>query len=129
MPMKLRGKVAIVTGAGRGLGRAAAVAMAQEGADLVIVSRTPRELEETAAMIIDGGGTVVILEGDLALPEDVKRTVVIAQESFGRIDILMNNAAIINPMKPCHEITVSGATAWMSTFWPPFYLQERSFPP
>ena len=103
--MKLKGKVAIVTGAGRGLGRAAAVAMAQEGADLLIISRTPRDLEETAAIIIGGGGTVVILEGDLARPEDVKRTVVTAQESFGGIDILMNNAAIITPMKPCHEIT------------------------
>lgn len=103
--MKLKGKVAIVTGAGRGLGRAAAVAMAQEGADLVIISRTPRDLEETAAIIIGGGGTVVILEGDLARPEDVKRTVVTALESFGGIDILMNNAAIITPMKPCHEIT------------------------
>lgn len=103
--MKLKGKVAIVTGAGRGLGRAAAVAMAQAGADLVIVSRTPRDLEETANMIIGGGGTVVFLEGDLARPEDVKRTVVTALESFGTIDILMNNAAIITPMKPCHEIT------------------------
>lgn len=103
--MKLRGKVAIVTGAGRGLGRSAAVAMAQDGADMVIVSRTPRELEETAALIIYGGGTVVFLEGDLARPEDVKRTVITALESFGRIDILMNNAAIITPMKPCHEIT------------------------
>jgi NAD(P)-dependent dehydrogenase (short-subunit alcohol dehydrogenase family) len=79
--------------------------MAQDGADLVIVSRTPRELEETAALIIDGGGTVVFLEGDLARPEDVKRTVITALESFGRIDILMNNAAIITPMKTCHEIT------------------------
>ncbi len=52
--MKLKGKVAIVTGAGRGLGRAAAVAMAQEGADLLIISRTPRDLEETAAIIIGG---------------------------------------------------------------------------
>jgi 7-alpha-hydroxysteroid dehydrogenase len=62
-----------VTGAGRGLGRAAAVAMAQSGADMVIVSGTPRELEETAAMIIGGGGAAVFLEGDLARPEDAKR--------------------------------------------------------
>jgi len=103
--MKLKGKVAIVTGAGRGLGRASAIAMARAGADLLIVSRTPRELQETAAMIIDGGGTVVTLEADLANPEDISRTVETAAETFGGIDILMNNAAIIGPMKPCHEIT------------------------
>jgi len=103
--MKLKGKVAIVTGAGRGLGRASAVAMAREGADLVIVSRTPHELEETAVIIIGEGGTVVALEADLANPADIRRTVETAAETFGGIDILMNNAAIIGPMKPCHEIT------------------------
>jgi NAD(P)-dependent dehydrogenase (short-subunit alcohol dehydrogenase family) len=102
--MKLQGKVAIVTGAGRGLGRASAVAMARAGADLVVVSRTPHELEETAALIIEGGGTVVALEADLANPADIGRIVETAVETFGGIDILMNNAAIIGLMKPCHEI-------------------------
>ena len=103
--MKLQGKVAIVTGAGRGLGRASAVAFARAGADLVIVSRTPHELEETASIIIEGGGTVVTLEADLANPEDIRRTVETAAETFGSVDILMNNAAIIGPMKPCHKVT------------------------
>jgi 3-oxoacyl-[acyl-carrier protein] reductase len=102
--MKLKGKAALVTGAGRGLGRASAVAMAREGADLVIVSRTPAELEETAQIIMDLGGTVVTLEADVGQAADVRRAVETAVETFGSIDILMNNAAVVGPPKPLHEV-------------------------
>ncbi|KAF0215239.1 MAG: short-chain [Geobacteraceae bacterium] len=102
--MKLKGKVALVTGAGRGLGRASAIAMAHEGADLVIVSRTPAELEETARVIMDGGGTVVILEADVGRSAEVRQMVDTAVETFGSIDILMNNAAIIGPLKHLYEV-------------------------
>jgi NAD(P)-dependent dehydrogenase (short-subunit alcohol dehydrogenase family) len=104
--MELNGKVAIITGAGRGLGKAAAVAMSKAGADLVIVSRTARELEETAAYIIERGGKVVAMAGDLARQEDIERTVATAIETFNGIDILMNNAAVVTPLKPCHEMTL-----------------------
>lgn len=110
--MQLKGKTAIVTGAGRGLGRASAIALAKAGADLVIVSRTPHELEETASMIMAAGGTVVTLEADLARPEDIDRTVETAAETFGGVDILMNNAAVNGPFKACHEIT---AEEWRYT--------------
>jgi 3-oxoacyl-[acyl-carrier protein] reductase len=86
--------------------------MARAGADLVIVSRTPHVLEETAAMIMAVGGTVVTLEGDLARIEDIDRTVEAAAETFGGVDILMNNAAVVGPFKPCHEI---GDEEWRYT--------------
>lgn len=102
--MGLKGKTAIVTGAGRGLGRASAIALAREGADLVIMSRTPRELEETATVIMEAGGTVVIQEGDAANPVDVRRVVETALASFEAIDILMNNAAMIGPVRSLHQV-------------------------
>lgn len=102
--MRLKGKTAIVTGAGRGLGRASAMALAREGADLVIMSRTPKELEETAKLIMEEGGTVVIQEGDAANPADVRRVVETAVETFETVDILMNNAAVIGPVHTLHQI-------------------------
>lgn len=102
--MKLKGKVALVTGAGRGLGRASAIAMAREGADLMVVSRTPAELEETARAVMGLGGTVVTLEADVGRSADVRRAVENAVETFGGIDILMNNAAVIGPLKLLHEV-------------------------
>ena len=102
--MKLKGNVAIVTGAGRGLGRASAIEMAKEGAYLVILSRTSPEIEATSRMIAKVGGEVLSLKADISRTTDVEEAVDKAQSRFGKIDILMNNAAVIGPVRPLHEV-------------------------
>src|SRR4030043_89219 len=74
--MKLGGKVAIVTGAGGGLGRASAIAMARDGASLVILSRTPAELRETAERIKAIGRKVLFIRADVSKPEDIEKVVI-----------------------------------------------------
>ena len=70
--MKLQGKIAIITGAGRGLGQASAAAMAEEGASVVIVSRTLQELKRTADIIKRSGGDVLVQKADVSQPKDVE---------------------------------------------------------
>jgi len=102
--MRLRGKVAIITGAGKGLGRASAVEMAREGAYLVILSRTSPEIEETSRMIEEAGGEVLPLKADISRATDVEEAVDKALSRFGTVDILMNNAAVIGPVRPLYEV-------------------------
>jgi len=102
--MELKEKVAIITGGGRGLGRASAIEMAKEGASLVILSRTLSELKETAKTIKDLGGGVLYVKADVSKPKDVEKVVDIAISQFKKIDILMNNAAIIGPVKPTFRV-------------------------
>ncbi len=109
----LADKVAIITGGGRGLGRAAAMAMAREGAAVVLGSRTQSELEETARRIEKAGGRVACLRADVSRAQDVQRVATCALKSFGRIDILMNNAAVIGPVQPLWEV---GPSEWDGLF-------------
>lgn len=99
--MRLKDKVAVITGAGRGLGRASALEMAREGASLVIMSRTASELRETARTI---GKNAVHVTGDVSRPADIEKAVGRAVASFGRVDVLMNNAAVVGPLGPLHEV-------------------------
>lgn len=102
--MKLKANVAIITGASRGLGRASAMEMAKEGASLVILSRTLPEIEVTSRTIEKVGGNVLSLKVDISRSTDVEEAVDKAQSHFGKIDILMNNAAVIGPVRPLFEV-------------------------
>jgi 3-oxoacyl-[acyl-carrier protein] reductase len=93
----LKDKVALITGGGRGIGRAIALAYARAGADIVLVSRTRSELEKVAAEVEETGQKSLIIEADVSKPEDVARMVADSLDAFGRIDILVNNAGIALP--------------------------------
>src|SRR6516164_6230672 len=95
MTNELAGKVAIVTGAGRNIGRAIALALADAGASVVVNGRTRRDEVETVAREIESaGGRAVAHLGDVADAEAMQAMADAAMGGFGRIDILVNNAAL-----------------------------------
>jgi 3-oxoacyl-[acyl-carrier protein] reductase len=96
--MKLKDKVAIVTGAGRGIGKAIALAFAKEGADLAVISRTLAEVEQTAREVEGFGVRVLPLKVDVSRAEEVDSMVKETLQKFGKIDILVNNAGILGPI-------------------------------
>lgn len=91
--MKLKDKVAIVTGGGTGIGRAISFALAREGAAVVVAARTFPRLEEVAKEIRAGGGRAKAIQTDISDHEQVKRLMAETIAEFGKIDILVNNAA------------------------------------
>ena len=110
--MKLEGKVALITGAGRGLGRAIALAMAGEGARVVIMSRSLDELKVTERLIAEQGGECLVLKGDVSQPEDVQRVVKQTLARFSTVDVLVNNAAVVGPARFLEDTDLA---AWKKT--------------
>ena len=94
MSGRFDGEVAVVTGAGRGMGRAVAMRLAAEGAKLVVAELNPEHGEEVATEIRGGGGTAVAVAVDVAKTSDVTRLFEEAVKAFGTVDILVNNAGI-----------------------------------
>ena len=93
---QLDGKVALVTGASRGIGRAIAIGLAQEGASLVLAARNVDGLKQTEAAIVEGGATAEVVPTDVTSEEQIETMFARTMERFGRLDILVNNAGIFN---------------------------------
>jgi NAD(P)-dependent dehydrogenase (short-subunit alcohol dehydrogenase family) len=91
------GKVAVVTGAGRGIGRATSLALARRGATVVAANRRVADGEDLVAEIVAEGGTAHFVETDVASPDQIKRLMDETVARFGRIDILFNNAGFQEP--------------------------------
>ena len=93
MNLGLKNKVAIVTAASQGLGKASALALAQEGATVIICSRRQKEIAESAEEIQKStGSTVVPIVADVTKPDDIKRLILQTKQRFGTIHVLVNNA-------------------------------------
>jgi 2-dehydro-3-deoxy-D-gluconate 5-dehydrogenase len=93
----LEGNVAVVTGAGGGIGKAAAVALAEAGADLALVGRNVEKLDATAAAVKETGRRALVVEADVTDEAQVKSACDRVTAEFGRADILFNNAGITSP--------------------------------
>jgi 3-oxoacyl-[acyl-carrier protein] reductase len=98
---RLNGKVAIVTGAGRGIGRAIAKLFAAEGAKVAVLSLTPSNVERVVGDIQTEGGTALGVICDIANPDQIKASVDKVLAAYGRIDILVNNA--FDPSSVCRR--------------------------
>lgn len=102
---RLEGKVAVVTGGNSGVGAATALLFAKEGAKVVISARRQAQLEEVAAKIKEAGGEVLSVVTDISKPEDAKNLIAKTLEAFGKIDVLVNNAGILESgLKPIDRV-------------------------
>ncbi|MFD3810764.1 SDR family NAD(P)-dependent oxidoreductase [Rhodococcus sp. NPDC058639] len=101
---KLDGKVALITGAGQGIGQGVALALAREGAAIAVTGRTESKLDDTVRQIREVGGTAEPLRCDIADLDQITAAVERTAELFGGVDILVNNASL-NPLGPVLDLT------------------------
>src|SRR4029450_6755934 len=108
MVMAGQGKVALVTGGGRGIGRSAALALQGDGWNVVVTGRRKAELDKTVEMAKAGGGKMLAVVADVGKPDDVKRLFEETKKAFGgRLDFLFNNAGMGAPAAPSVELTLT----------------------
>ena len=128
MNNKLSGKVALVTGASKGLGRAMALALGGAGAKLILVSRDLKQLQESADAVRSSGTTAEILQADVADEAQVRRLEEAVVAKFGKIHILVNNAGI-NIRKAVTDFTLTEWNQVLNTNLTGAFLMCRSFVP
>jgi meso-butanediol dehydrogenase/(S,S)-butanediol dehydrogenase/diacetyl reductase len=110
--MRLQGKVAIITGAGQGIGAATALRFAEEGAAVVLAARSQDKLAAVAATIEAAGGRALVCPTDIANEEAVRALVASTVEAFGRLDVVVNNAVLMVPGMLANHDT----KAWRQNF-------------
>lgn len=103
---RFSGKVAFVTGGGSGIGRATAVAFANEGANVSIIDINNEGADRTSRLVEEAGGQALVIRCDVSQAEDVKNAVENTIDTFGRLDCAFNNAGIQEKMGPTHEFSV-----------------------
>jgi NAD(P)-dependent dehydrogenase (short-subunit alcohol dehydrogenase family) len=112
---RLSGKVAIVTGASAGIGRATAKLFAAEGAKVVVAARRAAELETLVAEIRSAGGEAQFLAGDVTSEAFAQALVALAVDKFGRLDVAYNNAGTLGEMGPSESVSIEGWNAALAT--------------
>ncbi|MBA9029164.1 MULTISPECIES: SDR family NAD(P)-dependent oxidoreductase [Bacillaceae] len=105
--MELKNKVAVITGAGSGIGRASSIKLASMGAIVVLVDFNKETGEETLKLVIEQGGEGIFIQADVSQREDVQNYVNKAVEAYGRIDVFFNNAGIIQKFAPFTSVEES----------------------
>ena len=120
--MKLKGKVALITGSGKGIGRAIALTFAEEGADVAINALHLSSAENAAKEIQKFGTKVITIEADVAEVEDVDRMVETTLEELGKLDILVNAAGILNEIAPTIDQSIENYDRVVSTHLRGTYL-------
>ena len=102
--MKLQNKSIVVTGASSGMGKAIVELFAREGANIVAVARRAERLEELAAALKDADGRIIPFAGDVRSEETMVGAIELAVKEFGRLDVLVNNAGIMDDMSPIGDV-------------------------
>jgi len=128
MAGRLDGKVAIVTGGSRGIGRAISVALGHEGATVVLAARSPGPLAEAAEMVRKAGGRAEAVSVELTQEESIRNLVAVTREKFGRLDILINNAGITHSARLEDTKTEDLDRCWAVNARAPFLLCREALP-
>lgn len=126
---QLKGKIALVTGGSRGLGRAIAEALAEEGCTVVIAGRDERALAEASAVITRKGGAVLARHCDVRNPESVATLATAIRKQFGRVDILVNNAGIAHGLATIDKLSVEAWREVVDTNLTGLFLVTRAVLP